>query len=56
MRVTRVCKRGSWEGVQVVMMFLVEDVGEEKAFPQTNFEFSLKALAKAKRQRSRVQR
>ena len=28
----------------------------KKSFPPTNFEFSLKALAKAKRQRSKVQR
>ena len=51
------------------MMFVVEDDDDvlthqveyfkrpsKKAFPPTNFEFSLKALAKAKRQRSRVQR
>ena len=48
MCVTRVCKRGSWQGVQVVMMFVVEDDDDDglthqveyfkdrvkKAFPQ----------------------
>ena len=48
------------------MMFVVEDDDDDglthqvesskKSFPPTNFEFSLKALAKAKRQRSKVQR
>ena len=53
------------------MMFVVEDDDDDdglthqveyfkdrakKAFPKTNFEFSLKALAKAKRQRSKVLR
>ena len=71
MCVTRVCKRGSWQGVQVVMMFVVEDDDDDdglthqveyfkdrvkKNFPPTSIEFSLKALAKATRQRSKVQR
>ena len=51
------------------MMFVVEDDDDDglthqveyfkdrvKSFPPTSFEFSLKALAKAKRQRSKVQR
>ena len=49
MRVTRVCKRGSWEGVQVVMMFLVEDVGEEKSLSPNQFRVFAQSPRKGKK-------